>query len=63
MFRGSLRSDINEEGNKFRQDLIKDEAKLQVLRAKMITDLEHKGVNPRYLSEMKAVDIGKILKR
>ena len=57
------RSDNLDEGAKFRQDLIRDEAKFEIIRDKMIKDLISKGVNPRYLSEMKATDIGKILKR
>jgi hypothetical protein len=43
--------------------LIKEEAKLKVIRDKMVDDLVAQGVNPKYLTEMKAVDIGKILKR
>jgi hypothetical protein len=29
----------------------------------MVKDLEQQGVNPKYLSEMRNVDIGKILRR
>lgn len=46
-----------------RQDLIKEEAKLNVIRDKMVADLAAQGVNPKYLTEMKAADLGKMLKR
>ena len=52
-----------QEGTKFMQDLLREESKLKTIRDKMVTDLEKKGVDPRYLSEMRNVDIGKILKR
>ena len=42
---------------------IKEEARLSVLREKLIADMEHKGVNPKYLGEMKGVDIRKMLNR
>lgn len=58
-----VRQDNTNEGTKFRQDLIRDEAKFQVVRDRMIKDLISQGVNEKYLSEMKSVDIGKILKR
>lgn len=53
----------SEAGVEYRQDLIREEAKLNVIRDKMVSDLVHKGVNPKYLGEMKAVDIGKMLRR
>jgi hypothetical protein len=53
----------NESGAKFKSDLLAEEAKLRAIRDRMIADLEQKGVNPKYLGEMKAVDIGKILRR
>jgi hypothetical protein len=43
--------------------VLKEEAKLKVIRDKMVRDLLQQGVNDKYLSEMKNVDIGKILKR
>jgi hypothetical protein len=58
-----VRTDNTNEGTKFRQELIRDEAKFQVIRGRMINDLVSQGVNEKYLSEMKSVDIGKILKR
>lgn len=50
-------------GANYKQELIKEEARLSVLRDKMIADMEHKGVNPKYLGEMKGVDIRKMLNR
>lgn len=52
-----------DEGDKFRQELIRDEEKFKVIRDRMVSDLVSKGVNPRYLTEMKHLDVGKILKR
>ena len=46
-----------------KQDLIREEARLSVIRDRMIQDMEMKGVNPRYLGEMKSVDIKKLLNR
>eukprot|EP00598_Pedospumella_elongata_P001430 CAMPEP_0184975840 /NCGR_PEP_ID=MMETSP1098-20130426/6939_1 /TAXON_ID=89044 /ORGANISM="Spumella elongata, Strain CCAP 955/1" /LENGTH=461 /DNA_ID=CAMNT_0027498615 /DNA_START=99 /DNA_END=1484 /DNA_ORIENTATION=+ len=46
-----------------REELIREEAKLAVIRDQMVKDLVAQGVNPKYLSEMRNVDIGKILKR
>lgn len=51
------------EGRKFQSELIKEEAKLKVIRNKMVKDLVDKGIDERYLSEMQNVDIGKILRR
>ena len=52
-----------DEGSNIRTELIKEEAKLALIRDQMVKDLVGQGVNPRYLSEMRNVDIGKILKR
>ena len=52
-----------DDGNKFRQELIRDEEKFKAIRDRMVGDLISKGVNPRYLTEMKHLDVGKILKR
>ena len=58
------RSQVGEdEGSNIRTELIKEEAKLALIRDQMVKDLVGQGVNPRYLSEMRNVDIGKILKR
>lgn len=54
---------IVEESGSIRQDLVKEEAKLKVIRDQMVEDMVAQGINPKYLSEMKNVDIGKILKR
>lgn len=51
------------DGPNIREELIREEAKLKVIRDKMVDDLIQQGVNPKYLSEMISVDIGKILKR
>jgi hypothetical protein len=51
------------EGRKFQEDIMREESKLKVIRDKMVNDLVGQGVNPKYLSEMRNVDIGKILKR
>lgn len=50
-------------GHNNKQDLLKEEARLSVIRDKMIQDMEAKGVNPKYLGEMKNVDIKKLLNR
>eukprot|EP01039_Chlorochromonas_danica_P009593 gene9593-10603_t len=51
------------DGTTIREDLIREEEKLRVIRDRMVRDLESQGVNPKYLSEMRNVDIGKILRR
>lgn len=51
------------EGTALRQDTIKEVAKYCVIRDQMVSDLEAKGINPRFLSEMKSVDVERILKR
>jgi hydrogenase maturation factor len=43
--------------------MVREEAKLKVIRDQMVNDLKAKGVNPRYLSEMINVDVGKMLRR
>ena len=50
-------------GPNIHQELIREEAKLKVIRDKMVADLEAQGVDPKYLSEMKNVDVGKMLRR
>ena len=56
-------SDKYSAGANFKQETVKEEARLTVLRDKMISDMEQKGVNPKYLGEMKNVDIRKLLQR
>lgn len=74
VFRSSLQKQI-EDNERYKQnikmnpdrhvheELIREEARLKVIRDKMVSDLEAQGINPKYLTEMKNVDIGKILKR
>lgn len=50
-------------GSNNKQDAIREEARLSVIRDKMIQDMESKGINPKYLGEMKSVDIRKMLNR
>lgn len=50
-------------GPNIHQELIREEAKLKVIRDKMVADLEAQGVDPKYLTEMKNVDVGKMLRR
>lgn len=52
-----------ESGARFKQEMAAEEGKLRGIRDRMITELEAKGVNPKYLGEMRAVDIGKIIRR
>lgn len=52
-----------DEGTRFRQELIREEAKCSAIRDKMVRDLEKKGVNPAYLGEMKNVNILKLINR
>jgi hypothetical protein len=54
---------VEDDGTNIRQELIKEEAKLATIRDQMVKNLVSQGVNPKYLSEMRNVDIGKILKR
>jgi hypothetical protein len=50
-------------GPNLRDELIKECAKLEVIREKMISDLMEQGVESRYLSELRNVNIEKIVKR
>ena len=52
-----------DEGAGNREKFVQDHARLEAIREKMVRDLEEKGVNPKYMSEMKNVDIKKILNR
>lgn len=52
-----------DEGAESRQALLRDETKLKVMRDKMVEDLLSQGVNTKYLSEMRNVDVGKYLRR
>ena len=50
-------------GPNIREELIKEESKLNVIRERMISDLMAQGVDSRYLGELKNVNISKMLKR
>ena len=50
-------------GANHHQHLVREEARLSAMRDKMISELTAKGINGRYLSEMRGLDIGKILRR
>mmetsp|Transcript_29954 Transcript_29954/g.50114 ORF Transcript_29954/g.50114 Transcript_29954/m.50114 type:complete len:488 (+) Transcript_29954:19-1482(+) len=52
-----------DENSGIRQELIVEEAKLTTIRDQMMKDLIAQGVNPKYLGEIRNMDIGKILKR
>jgi hypothetical protein len=52
-----------EEGQKLKDEFASERAKLGAIRDKMVEDLLKKGVNPKYLSEMKMCDIQKIQMR
>ena len=54
---------VEDDGSNIRTELIREEAKLATIRDQMVKDLVAQGVNAKYLSEMRNVDIGKILKR
>ena len=60
VFRNQVEDDPS---TNIRTELIKEEAKLATIRDQMVKDLIAQGINPKYLSEMRNVDIGKILKR
>lgn len=74
-FRRTLQSQIEElealrarqrsghDGPTIREELIREEERLKVVRDRMVRDLEAQGVNPKYLSEMRNVDIGKLIRR
>lgn len=50
-------------GTRRRQEYIREEEKLKVIRDQMLRDMENAGVNPKYLVEMKNIDIGKAIRR
>lgn len=52
-----------EEGRRLKQAAAIEQMKLEAIRDKMVNDLEKKGFNPKYLSEMKMVDISKACMR
>jgi len=62
-----MRKKISEESQSrelsVKQKLIKEEAKLSVIREKMIKDLASQGVDEQYLQEIEALQIGKMLRK
>ena len=52
-----------EEGRKLKSEFAQERAKLEAIRDKMVDDMERKGYNPRYLSEIRAADIQKLQMR
>jgi hypothetical protein len=46
-----------------RSEFAQERAKLEAIRDKMVDDMEKKGYNPRYLSEIRAADIQKLQMR
>jgi hypothetical protein len=61
--RARVRQQKAEEGSGNRAEFITESTKLETIRQKMVKDLEAEGVNPDYLTEMKNLDIKKILSR
>jgi len=62
-YRRRHRNDKFEEGRKLKQEFAAERAKLETIRDKMVADMELKGVNPKYLTEMKGADIQKMQMR
>merc|ERR1711988_1220103 len=52
-----------DEGKKLKDEFAAERAKLEAIRDKMVHDMEKKGINPRYLTEMKMADIQKMQMR
>jgi hypothetical protein len=57
------RSGKFDEGARLREEWIAEQARLEAIREKMVRDLVREGVNPKYLSEMRSLDIGKVMAR
>jgi hypothetical protein len=57
------RSTKYDEGKKLKQEYAAERVKLETIRDHMIRELEKKGVNPKYFSEMRRADIGKLQMR
>ena len=60
--KGDHNDNLNE-GEKYRQKLLYDETRFNIIRKKMTDDLLKKGVNPLYLAEMQNCDIRKLINR
>lgn len=56
-------NDKFEEGRRLKQEFASERAKLETIRDKMVSDMQLKGVNPKYLTEMKSADIQKMQMR
>jgi len=56
-------NDKFEEGRRLKQEFASERAKLETIRDKMVSDMQAKGVNPKYLTEMKSADIQKMQMR
>lgn len=54
---------VGEEGSRYRQERLAEITKLSTIRDRMVNDLALSGVNTKYLAEMKAVDIEKMVNR
>jgi len=52
-----------DDGRKLKEEFSSERAKLEAIRDKMVHDMEKKGINPRYLTEMKMADIQKMQMR
>ena len=52
-----------DDGKKLRDEFAAERAKLEAIRDKMVHDMEKKGINPKYLTEMKMADIQKMQMR
>lgn len=48
---------------RLRDEFAAERAKLEAIRDHMVEDMEKKGVNPKYLAEMKMADIRKLQMR
>merc|ERR1712230_250752 len=62
-YRKRHQGDKFEEGRRLREEFAAERAKLETIRDKMVSDMEKKGVNAKYLTEMKAADIQKMQMR
>lgn len=52
-----------DEGRKLKNEFAAEKAKFEAIRDKMVDDMEKKGYNPRYLSEIRSTDIEKLQNR
>lgn len=50
-------------GRQLREEALKERGKLEAIRSRMVDELRTQGINPRYLSEMEKLDIGKLQQR